>query len=86
MKGYHELYRVTLADTLLFLIAVLASVRFVLPWLLQTFSQGFRALPESTGSQLQLVLVGFLLQSLIILLILFLVIILRRGLSLKALG
>ncbi|WP_162175102.1 CPBP family intramembrane glutamic endopeptidase [Fodinicurvata fenggangensis] len=36
--------------------------------------------------QLQLVLVGFLLQSLVILLVLFLVIILRRGLSLKALG
>ncbi|MGM0560631.1 MAG: CPBP family intramembrane glutamic endopeptidase [Pseudomonadota bacterium] len=86
MKGYHELHRVTLADTLLLLIAVLASVRFVLPWLLQTFFQGFRALPESMEPQLQLVLVGFLLQSLVILLALFLVIILRRGLSLKALG
>lgn len=86
MKGYQELHKVTLADTLLLLIVVLTSVRFILPWLLQSFVQGFRALPESTGSQLEMVLFGFILQSLIILLALLVVIILRRRLSLKALG
>lgn len=81
-----ELYRVNLADVLLLLIVILASVRFLMPWLIGVFFQGFRALPESNGPQLQLVLVAFLLQSAIILTALLLVIVLRRGLSLQSLG
>lgn len=81
-----ELHRVTLTDALLLLIIILTSVRFVLPWIIQSFFEGFKALPDSTGSQLQLVLVGFLLQSVFIITALLLVIVFRRGLSLQSLG
>ncbi|MFC4351412.1 CPBP family intramembrane glutamic endopeptidase [Fodinicurvata halophila] len=81
-----ELYRVKLTDVLLLLIVILASVRFLMPWLMSVFFQGFRALPESNGPQLQLVLVAFLLQSVIILTALLLVVVMRRGLSLQSLG